>query len=103
LTISARRTDRGAIIEVSDEGGDGAGQDAGGTWMGEAIGSNEDEESSDVPWKGEATATAVARGTGLYLVRELVRRELKGTVRLRRGAGGGTIATIELPLGENHE
>jgi two-component sensor histidine kinase len=103
LTIGARRTDSGAIIEVSDEGGDGAAEDAGGTWMGEAIGSNELKESDEVPWRSEATATAVQRGTGLYLVRELVRRELKGTARLRRGASGGTIATIELPLGENHE
>src|SRR5213593_3201698 len=54
LTISARRTDRGAIIEVSDEGEHGAGQDSGGTWMGEAIGSNEHEESGDVPWRSEA-------------------------------------------------
>jgi two-component sensor histidine kinase len=99
LTISARRTERGAVIEVSDEGGSGV-QDAGGTWMGEAMGAAEGDGSEDIPWSTEATATAVQRGTGLYLVRELVRRELKGTVRLRRGTDGGTVATIEVPLEE---
>jgi hypothetical protein len=34
-------------------------------------------------------------------VRELVRRELKGTLKLRRRSGGGTIASIELPLDTN--
>ena len=66
------------------------------------MGSDENELPEDVPWTTEATATAVRRGTGLYLVRELVRRELKGTVRLHRSADGGTIATIELPL-DSHD
>jgi hypothetical protein len=83
------------VIDVSDEGGTIT--DPGGTWMGEAMAS-EGERSEDVPWNHQTTATAVRRGTGLYLVRELVKRELKGTVRLRRGANGGTIATIEIPL-----
>jgi two-component sensor histidine kinase len=100
LTISARRTDRGAVIEVSDEGPGGS-ADSGSTWMGEAM-ACEAEAADELPWSTEATATAVRRGTGLYLVRELVRRELKGTVRLRRSAGGGTIATIEVPL-ESHD
>src|SRR6266850_2345287 len=34
LTISARRTDQGAIIEVSDEGGTGIADDAEASWMG---------------------------------------------------------------------
>jgi two-component sensor histidine kinase len=97
LTISARRTESGAIIEVSDEGGTAA-EDAGTTWMGEAMGLSEDDGEVDEPWDAAATVTAVQQGTGLYLVRELVRRELKGTVRLRRGTSGGTIATIEVPL-----
>jgi len=68
------------------------------SWMGEPPGAVEDEEADDEPWKARSTATAVAQGTGLQLVRELVRRELKGTVRLRRSAAGGTIATIAIPL-----
>jgi two-component sensor histidine kinase len=95
LTISARRVEGAAIVEVSDEGGNAA--DSSGTWMGDAIGTGE-ENSEDAAWSGAATSTAVRRGTGLFLVRELVRRELKGTVRLRRGLSGGTIATIEIPL-----
>ena len=99
MTISARRTERGAVIEVSDDGTSGGLADSGSTWMGEAMGADEAAEvSEDVPWSSKTTATAVQRGTGLYLVRELVRRELKGSVRLRRSAGGGTVATIELPL-----
>jgi len=97
LTISARRTDRGAVIEVSDEGPGGS-ADSGSSWMGEATSNDEAELPEQMPWQSEATATAVHRGTGLYLVRELVRRELKGTVSLHRKPGGGTIATIELPL-----
>jgi len=96
LTINARRTEHGAVIEVSDEGG--TAQDSGSTWMGEAMGAGDNEVSEDVPWSHQTTATAVRRGTGLFLVRELVRRELKGAVRLRRGTNGGTIATIEIPL-----
>jgi two-component sensor histidine kinase len=38
------------------------------------------------------------RGLGLQLVRELVGRELHGSLRLRPRPGGGTIASIELPL-----
>ena len=38
------------------------------------------------------------RGLGLQLVRELVGRELHGSLRLRHRPGGGTIASIELPL-----
>ncbi len=98
LTINARRTDRRAVIEVSDEGASGSSADSGSAWMGEAMSADEAEVRNEVPWSTEATATAVRRGTGLYLVRELVRRELKGTVRLRRSTSGGTIATIELPL-----
>jgi len=101
LTISARRIEGGAVIEVSDEGASGGGTDSGSTWMGEAISGDEGELSEDVPWHTEATATAVRRGTGLYLVRELVRRELKGTVRLGRSTAGGSIATIEVPLDSN--
>ena len=47
LTISARRTDAGASIEVSEEGGTGA-EDAGAAWMGEAVG--DDPEAEDAAW-----------------------------------------------------
>jgi two-component sensor histidine kinase len=97
LSISGRRTEVGAVIEVSDEGGTVV-EDAGASWMGEAAIAEGSESREDASWHSQATATAVARGMGLELVRELVRRELKGTVRLRRSADGGTIATIEIPL-----
>jgi two-component sensor histidine kinase len=94
LTISAARTERTAVIEVSDDGA--ATSDDNGDWI-EELGAPDGKSVDEEAWEG-ATATTVKRGTGLYLVRELVRRELKGTLRLRRRSGGGTIATIELPL-----
>ena len=103
LTISARKSDDGAVIEVHDEGGGSAAADAEASWMGEPVGIVEDEGADDASWSTDSTTTAVAQGTGLQLVRELVRRELKGTVRLRRSAAGGTIATIAIPLEDSKE
>jgi two-component sensor histidine kinase len=98
LMIGARRTAGSAQIEVSDEGGPASSDGGSNGWIEEAQAAGEAEVLQEMPFSGAGTATAVQRGTGLYLVRELVRRELKGTLRLRRSAGGGTIATIELPL-----
>ncbi len=96
LTISTARTAQSAVIEVSDDGGAIGGESS--NWIEEMMQSDEPEMAESARWEGAATTTALRRGTGLYLVRELVRRELKGTLRLRRRSGGGTIATIELPL-----
>ncbi|HEV8604927.1 MAG TPA: GAF domain-containing protein [Tepidisphaeraceae bacterium] len=98
LMISARRTGGSAQIEVSDEGGPASSDGGSNGWIEEAQAAGEAELLEEMPWSAAGTATAVQRGTGLYLVRELVRRELKGTLRLRRSATGGTIATIDLPL-----
>lgn len=44
---------------------------------------------------------AQSNGVGLTLVRELVRRELKGTFTLGKAEGGGTVADIQFPV-EQH-
>jgi two-component sensor histidine kinase len=64
------------IVEVEDQGQNGASGDNGSPFR--------DAE----------------RGTGLRLVEGLVSRELKGRFRLSPNASGGTIARVEIPLGE---
>jgi two-component sensor histidine kinase len=45
-----------------------------------------------------STSSAVGSGDGLDLVEGLVRRELKGVFALHSVSGGGTKATVEIPL-----
>jgi two-component sensor histidine kinase len=68
------------VVEVEDQGSNGVG----------GIGTGPGPFHED---EGE-------RGTGLRLVEGLVSRELKGRFRLSPNGRGGTVARVEIPLGE---
>jgi two-component sensor histidine kinase len=97
LSITAQRAAGSVVIEVGDDGSLENGTEPQGDWI-EENQAGDSDTAEEMPWSTAPAATAVRRGTGLHLVRELVRRELKGTLRLRRRSTGGTVATIELPL-----
>jgi two-component sensor histidine kinase len=80
LAVQARNTPNSIVIDVIDDG----------------RGLPPDLLSPPPP--SSTPATPDQRSIGLQLVRELVGRELQGTLRLLARPGGGTIASIELPL-----
>jgi signal transduction histidine kinase len=76
------------IIEVIDDG----------------TSTQESNEMEPIRSADDAPATAtlargIRTGIGLQLVRGLVGRELHGTFSLREKPDGGTIATVEFPIG----
>jgi two-component sensor histidine kinase len=89
LCVRASRTRPGwVIIEVIDDG----------------TSTQESNEMEPIRSADDAPATAtlargIRTGIGLQLVRGLVGRELHGTFSLREKPDGGTIATVEFPIG----
>jgi signal transduction histidine kinase len=86
----------GGKIEVS------AYRDAPGRWVQE----REEDSGRGVPeehlqklFQPFATTKGTGLGVGLYLARRIVERH-QGTLELARPAGGGTLATIRIPIAE---
>ncbi|HEX2971950.1 MAG TPA: ATP-binding protein, partial [Tepidisphaeraceae bacterium] len=110
LTIQTRLAAGRLRIDVMDDGcglptglchGDG---DNSRLEVDLSTGTNNDEAFQSKGAIGVKVASAVqTHGLGLRLVRELVGRELHGTFQVCRRPEGGTIATIEFPLGAEVE
>jgi two-component sensor histidine kinase len=110
LTIQTRRIAGGLAIDIIDDGcGLPAGMCPGNVDNSRsqvdlsASTGNDDVFRSRHAASVDLVSAVPERGLGLRLVRELVGRELRGTVCLRRREEGGTIATIEFPLGSEGE
>lgn len=100
VTISARMSEDNIIIDVADDG-HGLPTDTEPSRL-DVMEAPETADNVEVArWNADSELSTISleQGIGLRLVRELVRRELRGGFQFRRRPGGGTIAGLELPLG----